>query len=104
MNYHSSHVEEIRALRSDRERVADLLGRYPSVSSDEKREILRFMQTGRHLEIGLLTSNDRIRPRLDAFMHEHRRHFQVKWTEGAAVIGAIVGFLAVCWLIWEMWS
>jgi hypothetical protein len=104
VNSHSTHVEEIRALRTDRERVAHLLSRYPRVSTVESREILDFMQNGRHLEIGLLTSNDNIRPRLDAFMADHAAHFRIKWSESAAVIGAIVIFIAVCWLMWELAS
>ena len=99
MSTYATSVEEIRGLRSDRERVSHLLLRYPRVSEAESREILSFMRTARHLDIGLLTSNDRLRPRLDAFMADHKKHFQVKWTEGLAVAGAIALLLTTLWLV-----
>ena len=57
--------------------------------------------SGSTLKIGLLTSNDRIRPQLDAFMAEHKAHFRVKWIEGAAVVAAIAAILAMLWYAWE---
>jgi hypothetical protein len=103
MNYQTTH-EEIRALRADRERVADLLERYPRISAEEIREIITFLRTGRHLEIGLLTSNDRLRPNLDAFMHDHKAHLQVKWREAVALIAGVGALLTMCWLIWEAFA
>ena len=61
MNYQTTH-EEVRALRSDRERIADLLSRYPRLSHHETGEIVTFLRTGRHLDIGMLTSSERLRP------------------------------------------
>jgi hypothetical protein len=99
---YTSHIEEIRAARSSRERVASLLGRYPHVSDTERKEILAFMKEGRHLEIGLLTSNDKVRPQLDAFMEDHKRHFRI----GAADVGRLLAVFAVVgmffWLLWEL--
>jgi hypothetical protein len=103
MNYQTTH-EEVRALRSDRERIADLLARYPRVSHHEAGEILTFLRTGRHLDIGMLTSSDRLRPQLDAFMADHRSQFGVKWGEASAVIGGIVALLLIFWLAWEAFS
>lgn len=100
MNYQTTH-EEVRALRSDRERIADLLDHYPGITESEVREVLTFLKTGRHLDVGLLTSNDRIRPKLDQFMDDHKRHFRVQLGEGVLLISAIVAFLAIAWLIWE---
>jgi hypothetical protein len=100
MGYLATH-EEIRAVRLDREQVADLLSRYPKVSDRENRQILSFLRNGRHLDIGLLTSNERLRPKLDAFMADHQSHFRVKWREGAGVIGAIVAALVAMGLAWE---
>jgi hypothetical protein len=100
MNYPAMH-EEVRALRADRERVADLLSRYPKITGDESAEILGFLRTGRHLDVGLLTSDTVLKPKLDAFMEEHKSHFQVKWAEGAFVVVAIVALIAIFWLVWE---
>jgi len=103
MAYQSTH-EEVRAWRSNREHVAGLLARYPQVSGEEQRDILSFLRTGRHLDVGLLTSNERLRPQLDAFMADHQRHFRIKWGEGAAVVGGIVALLLMLWLVWEALS
>jgi hypothetical protein len=100
LNYQSTH-EEVQALRSNRERVSDLLSRYPAISQSDVREILTFLKTGRHLDVGLLTSNDRIRPKLDQFMDDHKSHFRVKLGEGVLLISGIIAFLAIAWLIWE---
>jgi hypothetical protein len=102
MTAYTSHIEEVRALRSTRERIASLLGRYPHVSDKERKEILAFMKEGRHLEIGLLTSNDKVRPQLDSFMADHKRHFRV----GAADVARLLAVFAVVgmffWLLWEL--
>ena len=101
MNAHASRVET-DSWPITHERVAALLGRYPDVSKDENRAILEFMKNGRHLEAGLLTSNDSLRPKLDAFMEDHKRHFRVSVGEAAAVVTAIGAFLLAVWLIWEL--
>ncbi|MGN6154650.1 MAG: hypothetical protein ACTHN4_02820 [Sphingomicrobium sp.] len=103
MNYPAMH-EEVRALRADRERVADLLSRYPDVTPGESAEILGFLRTGRHLDVGLLTSNVALKPKLDAFMEDHKAHFQVKWSEGVMVVAAIVAIIAIFWLVWEAFA
>jgi len=100
MNYNATH-EEVRALRLDRQRVGDLLMRYPRVSQRHTQEVLNFLRTGGPLEISLLMNNDQLRPSLDAFMHEHKGHFRITWRETAASIGWIVGFLLIFWLAWE---
>lgn len=100
MNIHHKR-EEVRALRSTRERVAQLLSRYPRIARHEIDEILTFLRTGRHLEIGLLTSNEGIRPQLDAFMQDHKNEFQLGWAEATVVVSAILAFLAILWFVWE---
>jgi hypothetical protein len=105
MSYHyPHHVGTIPASPPDRERVSELLARYPRVSDGEVREILNFMRTGWHLEIGLLTSSERLRPQLDAFMEDYERHFRVKWGEGAAVSAGLIALLVIGWLVWEAFA
>jgi hypothetical protein len=101
MNAHASRIESGPWL-TGRERVAQLLARYPHVSKNENREILDFMKTGRHLEIGLLTSNEKLRPNLDAFIEDHQKHFRVSFTEAAAVVVLIAAFILAAWLFWEV--
>jgi hypothetical protein len=103
MSYHYPHYvgKIVHAARSNSERVADLVSRYPGVTEREVQEILTFMRTARHLDIGLLTADDGIRPNLDAFMLDHKAHFRVKWWESLAVPGGIAVVLIAFWLIWE---
>ncbi len=101
MNAHASRVEAGH-WPITRERVTALLGRYPDVSKEENRAILDFMKTGRHLDIGLLTSNDSLRPKLDAFMEDHKWHFRVSFGEAAAIVSMIAAFLLAAWLFWEL--
>ena len=101
MNAHASRVEA-GPWPIARERVAALLGRYPDVSKDENRAILEFIKTGRHFDIGLLTSNESLRPKMDAFMEDHKRHFRVSFGEAAAIVVAIAASLLAAWLLWEL--
>jgi hypothetical protein len=101
MNAHAGRIE-IGPWLTPPERVARLLARYPDLSKNENREILEFMKTGRHLDIGLLTSDEKLRPNLDAFMEDHKRHFQVSIREATAVVVLIAAFLFAAWLFWEL--
>jgi hypothetical protein len=96
------HIEEVRAARSSRERVAEMLSRYPDVSEKDRREILSFMRNGRHLDIGLLTSSDKIRPQLDRFMRDHKRHFQIDLVDIARMLAVLTAAVMACWLLWEV--
>lgn len=84
--------------------MAELLSRYPRVSDQEAREIAIFLRKGRHLDVGMLTSNDRLRPKLDAFIEDHKTHFRVKWGEGAAVVAGIGALILIFWLISEAFA
>jgi hypothetical protein len=81
--------------------IADLVRRYPQVSAPEAKQILGFLRTGRHLDVGMLTADDSLKPQLDLFMADHAKHLRVGFWEGSAVVVAIAGFLVICWLIWE---
>ena len=100
MNHPVTHLSTIRPFRSNRERVSELLVRYPRLSEEEASEILQFLRTARHLDVGLLSRNDNLRPRLEAFIRDHQRHFRVNWREGVAVAGGVLVLLVTAWLIW----
>ena len=95
MNAHASRIE-VGPWLAPPERVAKLLAK------NENREILEFMKTGRHLDIGLLTSDEKLQPNLDAFMEDHKKHFRVSIREAAAVVVLIAAFLFAFWLFWEL--
>ena len=100
MNYQASS-EDTRAIRSDRERIAELLRDYPNITTPQAQEILAYLKTARHLDLGLLSSDRRVGANLDSFMEAHRSHFQLKVGEGVAVVAVLVGLLAIAWLVWE---
>ena len=106
MSYHyPNHVRKIVPAHSaNSERVANLVSRYPGVTEEEAQEIVTFIRTGRHLDVGLLTANQSIRPKLDAFMEDHKTDFRVKWWEAAGVTGAIGLVLVMFWLLWEAFA
>ena len=72
MNYSLAHAVH-------RERASELLARYPRLSRDEVGEILCFVRTGRHLDIGLLSRDERLRPKLDSFIKDHQADLRVNW-------------------------
>jgi len=106
MSIHYPHVfgTNFPRYQTTSERMADLVSRYPGVTEDEAKEILTFMRTGRHLDVGLLTADESIRPNLDAFMEDHKAHFRLKWWESATAVGGIMAGLVAFWLLWEMLS
>ena len=102
MTAHTSQIEEARAAGPARDRVASLLSRYPHVSDRDRKEILQFMKEARHLEVGLLTANDNVRPQLDAFMDDHKRHFRLDALDVVRAVTVVAAVLMVCWLLWEL--
>lgn len=91
-----------RAPLPSRERVAELLGRYPEVSPKDRREIVAFMRKGRHLDIGLLTSNIKLRPQLDRFMRDHKRDFQIGVLDIVRLTAVLAASVVALWLMWEL--
>ena len=93
---------EPNPIRSRREHITRLLERYPQVSDADRNEILRFMKEARHLEVGLLTANDNVRPQLDAFMDDHKQQFRLDVFDVVRAVALIAAILTVCWLLWEL--
>jgi hypothetical protein len=96
----NAHIRD-KTSRLTRDEAADLLFRYPHVSEREARLILAFLRKARHLDVGMLTADEALRPHLDSFMADHSKHFRLGLGEASAVVAAIAGFLATCWLVWE---
>jgi hypothetical protein len=95
------HARQAHAHAFSREEIAALLVRYPRVSDSEAKRILTFLRKGPHLDVGILTADEKLKPMLDSFMHDHKKHFQLGFGETTAVISAIIGFLLVCWIAVE---
>ena len=103
MEHHVLH-ELPAPRRLDHERASALLARYPNVTRQEAREILTFLQDGRYLDVGLLTSNARLKPNLDVFLKDHWIHFHVRPGQGEALVGVVVLLLFGAWAIWAALS
>ena len=88
-----------RGSRASRPQI--FLYRYPHVSEAEENAILTFLRKGRHLDVGILTADEQLKPQLDSFMRDHAKYFRVGIVEGSALVAAIGGLLAICWLIWK---
>lgn len=96
--------EEVRALRADRQRITTLIERYPRISADEAEEVITFLKTGRHLDVGMVTGDEALKPKLEAFMADHKSHFRLKWTEIVAVTAGIFGVPTGAWMVWEAFA
>lgn len=102
MIFYPAEFNAARVNQSWRERTAELVGRYPAVSDEERHEILDFIRHGRHLEIGLLTSNDKLRAQLDAFMSDHQRQLQIRPLDVLRALVVLAAAFIVCALLWSL--
>jgi hypothetical protein len=84
-----------------RDQAAELLRRYPRVSDGEAKAIVTFLRKGRHLDVGMLTADERLKPQLDGFMADHGKHLRVGAGEATVLIAAIAGLFFALSLIWE---
>jgi hypothetical protein len=94
--------EEVRALRRTRQQVAGLLHRYPRVSDAEAKRILAFLRTGPHTDIGTLAADEKLKPKFERFIDDHRSDLRLGFGEAATVLAAFAAALFVCLLIWEL--
>ena len=65
-----------------------LLARYPNLSDVELATLINLFPYIRILDLGLMTSDDRLAPRLDAFHRDHGKKLK-------APISSLIAFLAV---------
>jgi hypothetical protein len=99
MNAHQSQPSGRSTLTRDE--AADLLSRYPNVSDDEAKAITTFLRKGRHLDVGMVTADERLKPQLDGFMADHGKQLRVGAGEATVLIAAIAGLFFALSLIWE---
>jgi hypothetical protein len=102
MTYQPVH-DELLARSPGRERASALIARYPHVSEEETQEILRFMRSGRHVDVILLSNDNRLRSQLDGFMSDYRPHLR-GWGEGMAVIVGIFVLMVAMFFAFEAFS
>ncbi len=72
--------------------IENLLAKYPTTTDAEKGEILSFITKASALDVALLTCNQAISEKLNAFKHDHRKQlgFTVRnWINFAALLGLV---------------
>ena len=72
------------------------------LSNSEAKAIVDFLRNGRHLDVGILTGDEALKPQLDSFMKDHKEHLGLGFGEATAVVAGIAGFLFLCSLLWEL--
>jgi hypothetical protein len=77
-----------------RQHIEALLRRYPVTSEAETTEIITFLATGNHLDVGLVSGSDEFAEKVARFRAEHRSHFRLKLHEAALFMLAIGGPVA----------
>lgn len=99
MEMTSSDQREL-ADETARERVERLLGRYPEISIEESAVILRFLKKGPPLEVGLLSSNEAVKPKLERFRSDHAKEFSLGprgFVIAVLIIAAVVVAVVLLW-------
>ena len=100
----SEHAAPARAMPVDRpriDRIEALLARYPGLTDPEIHEVLLFLRKGQVLEIGLLTSNETVKPQLDRFRADHARDLSIGKRELAVAGIVLLILLAAVALLWN---
>jgi hypothetical protein len=74
-----------------RKQIEDLLRRYPNIREAETAEIVRFLATGPHLDVGLIAGHDEFKEKVRALRTSHRRQFRPKLAETLLFVAGIAG-------------
>jgi hypothetical protein len=82
-----------------RERMAQLIARYPDISGAEAAEIMRYLRSARYVEIARLTSDETVRSQLDLFIRNHKHEIQGSAFDWIAAIALAIAFIATLWLL-----
>jgi hypothetical protein len=80
-------------------RTEQLLDRYPNLSEQELAELINLFGRLPILEYGLLTADDRLSPKVEAFHRDHGRQVRTSLASVAAVV-AVPLVIAVTVLWW----
>jgi hypothetical protein len=100
----TEHSTQARGLPIERvriERIEALLQRYPGLTDPELHEVLLFLRKGKVLEIGILSSNELIKPQLDRFRADHARDLSIGRRELVIVGIVMLILLAAVALLWN---
>jgi hypothetical protein len=82
-------------------RVEALLGRYPNLSEIELATLINLFPTLRILEVGLMTANDRVSGKFEAFHRDHGKKLKMPMSSLIAFV-AVPATVAIGLLWWSM--
>ncbi len=97
----STEANPVRNQTSRRGAIETLLRLYPETSETENAEIVQFLAKGPHHDVGLISGNEELAPKIAALKQEHRLHFRLKlWEVFAFLLVSLgpVAFLAYRYL------
>ena len=77
-----------------RQHIEGLLRRYPQTSEAETKEIITFLATGNHIDVGLVSGSDEFKEKVARFRAEHSSHFRLKLHEAALFLLLVGGPVA----------
>ena len=81
-----------------RQSIEGLLRRWPETTEAETAEILHFLASGNHLDVGLLSGSDEFREKVQRFRTEYRRDLRPKAREVFLFLLVTVGPVAALFL------
>ena len=100
--YNETKSNHTRPVDRERlERIERLLKRYPALTDGEIEDVLLFLRKGPTLEIGLLTGNEGLRPKLDHFRADHRGELSIGAREIAAIAVIVALLVVAVALLWD---
>ena len=74
-----------------RQHIEALLRRYPDVRDSETAEIVHFLGTGPHYDVGLLAGSDELGPKVRQVRQDHARSFRPKFHQTILFLAAVAG-------------
>ncbi|MCR5871485.1 MULTISPECIES: hypothetical protein [unclassified Sphingomonas] len=86
-----------------RDRMAVLLGRYPTLDPVERDELITFIKSGPAVDRGMLKGDPATAAAIRRVEADHPEHFRLGIGRQLVVAAAIaLPFLVICWLAWEV--
>ena len=85
-----------------RARMEELLQRYPDISQEETQDLLKFLKSGPHVDVGLVTGEDSFRDKIRQIRTRYAAEFRLKAHETIlfiALICAPLVYLAAKYLL-----
>ena len=74
-----------------RQRMEHLLRLYPDISQEETEELLTFLRSGPHLDVGLVTGEEEFREKVRDIRTRYRGEFRLKLRESILFVALIIG-------------